>query len=622
LIFIGVLIPAALALGWLGVRLLEQDRLLVRQREAERQAAAADAITRSLAQYLGEAERQFEKGTPPNGTLAVTRTPAGIEVAPERLVAWIPDGGLLPNAPEAPFRATERLEYRGRSTDALTQYRKLAHAVDPGLKAGALLRSARVLRNDGRLDDALADYNQLARIQNVAFEGTPADLVARRAICDLLQQLGRRAALARTAHELAADFEGSRWKLDRATWELVDTDIERWTKARVTFGRERLALSRALEWFAGAGTRGGDDRFVLPEGDARITVIWHETDGHRTALLIPTDVLESWLRAALEPYGPESISAALMDDRGARVAGDPITARDVVRRGPPDSQLPWTLVLTSVDASVLPAELRTRERLLTSALVTLALFLGGGTYLLWRAVQREVAVAHLQAEFVSAVSHEFRTPLTSLRHAVELLQENDDGPPDRRAAFYDLLARNTERLHRLVESLLDFGRMEHSRKPYDLRPLDVCALTSAVVDEFRVASACGARTVTFAVPSAYDATVRADAPALSHAIWNLLDNAVKYSPGGEPVQVSVAPHPRGVAVAVRDQGIGIHPAEQQEIFGKFVRGNEAIQRGINGTGVGLAIVSHIVDAHHGEIEVESEHGRGSTFRLVLPGGAV
>ena len=84
---------------------------------------------------------------------------------------------------------------------------------------------------------------------------------------------------------------------------------------------------------------------------------------------------------------------------------------------------------------------------------------------LWRIVQRELAVARLQAEFVSAVSHEFRTPVTSLRHTIELLQENDEVNPERRQSFYAVLARSTDRLHRLVESLLDFGRMEAGRRP-------------------------------------------------------------------------------------------------------------------------------------------------------------
>jgi len=112
--------------------------------------------------------------------------------------------------------------------------------------------------------------------------------------------------------------------------------------------------------------------------------------------------------------------------------------------------------------------------------------------------------------------------------------------------------------------------------------------------------------------------VRADSTALTHALWNLLDNAVKYAPNASVVHVSVTPHPAGVAIGVRDEGLGIPADEQKEIFNRFVRGEQAAQLGIKGTGLGLAIVSHIVSAHGGTIELESKEGAGSTFRIVLP----
>ena len=115
----------------------------------------------------------------------------------------------------------------------------------------------------------------------------------------------------------------------------------------------------------------------------------------------------------------------------------------------------------------------------------MGLFVIGGTFLLWRVVQRELAIARLQTDFVAAVSHEFRTPLASMRHVTELLEEADDMPRNRRLSFYQSLSRNTERLHRLVESLLDFARMERGRKPYDMKPVDAAAFAHDVVDDFR-----------------------------------------------------------------------------------------------------------------------------------------
>jgi signal transduction histidine kinase len=112
--------------------------------------------------------------------------------------------------------------------------------------------------------------------------------------------------------------------------------------------------------------------------------------------------------------------------------------------------------------------------------------------------------------------------------------------------------------------------------------------------------------------------VRADREALGRALWNLLDNAVKYSPGSKAIWVEAAREGSQVAIQVRDRGVGIAPDEQQEIFKKFVRAPGAKAAGIKGTGLGLSMVQHIVSAHGGEIRLVSEPGRGSTFTIMLP----
>jgi signal transduction histidine kinase len=124
--------------------------------------------------------------------------------------------------------------------------------------------------------------------------------------------------------------------------------------------------------------------------------------------------------------------------------------------------------------------------------------------------------------------------------------------------------------------------------------------------------------IDFAIDPAGSLCLKADASALGHALWNLLDNAVKYSPQARTVHVLVGRDPRGIAISVRDEGLGIPAHERRDIFRKFVRGRKATELGIKGTGLGLALVAHIISAHGGVIEVESEEDKGSTFRLVLP----
>ena len=148
--------------------------------------------------------------------------------------------------------------------------------------------------------------------------------------------------------------------------------------------------------------------------------------------------------------------------------------------------------------------------------------------------------------------------------------------------------------------------------------MDAGILAAEVASEFQKEVEARGIRIDFAVDSAGPVLLKADADALAHALWNLLDNAVKYSPGRSAVHLSVGRNPNGIVISVKDEGLGIPARERRQIFRKFVRGQKASELGIKGTGLGLAIVSNIVAAHGGAVELESEEGRGSTFRIILP----
>jgi len=494
-LFLAVVVPPAVALVWLGVQLLEQDRSLLAQRQLERGQAAAQLAASTLEKSLARAERWLAEDDIPEHVVRLTASRRGVQAFPRARVLWLPDPPAMPAAVTRVFAEAERLEYQGSPAGALAAYRALAQSASSTVRAGALLRVARVHRREGRTDQALAGYRDLSTIDEVAIDGMPVDLLARRAVCDVLDEAGRRAELESEAGALTTDLLAGRWALDRAAWELTATDLERWTGKAIEHSPERAVLSAVSDWLSGE--------------------------------------LQRW---ASQDQIPAARRMILVEDT------------------------PVTLIIRQDTAG----------------------------------------------------------ELTALRHVTELLDESDEVPPERRRAFYDVLGRNTERLQRLVESLLDFARMEDGRKPYDLKPVNLATLTEQVVAEFRQDA--GAEGVTIEFDAQQAATVQslADAASLTHALWNLLDNAVKYSPDRHAIRVSVERHPTGVAISVRDAGLGVPRREQKDIFGKFVRGQQVGQLGIKGTGLGLAMVDHIARAHGGAVELESEEGVGSTFRLVLP----
>jgi signal transduction histidine kinase len=456
----------------------------------------------------------------------------------------------------------------------------------------------------------------------------PAELVARRARCALLQELGGPEQLRKEAQALAAGLRDGRWQLDRAAWHYYAGQTRRWLGTAPEEDAERRALAEGVDWVwqrwqAGQTVepRSSGRRALEIEGEP-VTLLWRTSNGRLAAFVAGASYQRRhWFEPALSGLDRPGIGIgiALLDERdrvlhgAAPPAGSPVTRRTASATG-----LPWTVVATSTNLDTDLRGFAQRRRLIVVGLGALALLVVAASYLIGRAVSRELAAARLQSDFVSAVSHEFRTPLTSLAQFTEILTEQEDAPVEKRRMFIEAQARATRRLTRLVESLLDFGRMEAGARPYQLEPLDVAALVEDVVRDFRQEVAGVDFTVDYS-RRAGDAMVNADREALAQALWNLLDNAVKYSGDSRSVRVEVE-KAHEVAIRVRDEGFGIHPSEQKQIFRKFARGAAAREHGVKGTGIGLAMVKHIVDAHAGRVTVDSEPGRGSTFTIILPAG--
>jgi signal transduction histidine kinase len=260
--------------------------------------------------------------------------------------------------------------------------------------------------------------------------------------------------------------------------------------------------------------------------------------------------------------------------------------------------------------------MQARQRFLMLATSIMVSFLLVGTYFIARAIRREAEVSHMQSEFVSAVSHEFRSPLTSIRQLSEMLAMGRVPLEGRRQVYYDTLVRESGRLQRLVEALLNFGRMEAGARQYHFEELDASSLVHRVVSEFEPQLTSAGRHIELN-GNEEGCRIEADPEAMSVALRNLVDNALKYSWDKPAVWVEWGKQNERIAIRVRDAGAGIAPEEMKAIFRKFVRGSAAAAGNVKGSGVGLAMVRHIVAAHGGEILVKSEPGEGSTFTVLL-----
>lgn len=262
---------------------------------------------------------------------------------------------------------------------------------------------------------------------------------------------------------------------------------------------------------------------------------------------------------------------------------------------------------------------RRNLRVYGAAMAAGILVLSAGIILLLRDISREALANSLRADLVSSVSHELKTPITLIRlYGETLLGRAGTGVPFtemERIDFYRIIVRESERLSRLVNQILTFSRIERGAQVYNLEASDMAPVITGIVDDYREYLERAGFTVERAIPGSAPA-VRFDETALSQAVVNLLDNAVKYSGLSRDIAVRLETTGGNVTLEVEDHGVGIPAVEQKKVFDRFYRVSNGSGKG--GYGLGLYLVRHIMEAHGGRAEVESEQGRGSRFRLVFP----
>jgi signal transduction histidine kinase len=558
----------------------------------------------------------------------------------------------------ARLHAAQRAEAAASWLEAKRQYTALAAFADTG--PTALLGLARVLGRleDGHADDALAELER--RFGDRSFEGIPVRLV--------VATLHAGAPVAGARPEAPAPAP-----LDAAPGAPLDGLFG--VAGDVLAGKYAIAPALQLGVLAYLrsrlpGARTPDQVQRLARLDAQIREIRAQA---RAAVGLADDLAEimrtatpAWRgrAAAREPARTliyrrradggvigfavdapmlEAASSAGPDGFPAGAAGVALHARPLVlppgtapgpalrtiQQVPLGAALPHlsvAIVNPLADPDPLDEVIRERSRRHVMYTSALAIALGLGLVATIRGAARARELAQLKSDFVSTVSHELKTPLTSIRMFAEMLEQGvARGDPAKMARYHGVIVQESQRLGLLIANLLDYAQIEKGTRRYAQLRQGIAELARHAVTTFetlRDPERGGRNSLAVAVsPEAMHAEVLVDRDVVVGAVLNLLANAAKYGGAVHPIEVQVDADAGAAWIGVRDHGPGIPPAEQARIFREFYRAPEAYRSGVEGTGLGLALVKRHIEALGGTVEVASAVGEGATFTIRLPRAA-
>ncbi len=586
---------------------------------------------------------------------------------------YVPDGrretGSSPPADpglSAEIQAAQRLEFQQKNYPrALAAYRRALKGANDLRLAGMILNAvARVQKKSGLLKEAVSTYENIVLEHGVVVipGGMPLGPSAALEICVLSRELEEFAKSLQMSIGLYRSLLRRDWNLERTEFEFfvqrarnhIETffsspppglDLQPFRSEFQDLGAEeaeqRKRTERMIVFEQGAApaleakTTGGPEasnpplaRLALDIGNLpylisieRLAARVGNASDTAWGIIIDTERLrEDVLRPALRDHFPYGGTAWAVKGKDGSVllasenpSAGPVTFRTSFVSNTPD----WTLEFHQAPPRLINTFLLSRRGLYSFVFLLIAGILIFGLILTIRSVSHELELARMKSDFVSTVSHEFKSPLTSIRQLAEMLQSGRVPSEERRQKYYDVLLEQSERLALLTDNILSLAKIEEGRAEFTLEMTDISVLLTEVVNSIQERVRHEGFDIGLDVEGALP-FLAVDRTALSQAVTNLVDNAIKYSGDSRRISVSACLEEQAVAIAVQDFGIGIKREDIPRVFERFYRGGDELTRTVKGSGLGLTLVREIVAAHRGKVHVESEPGRGSVFSIRLP----
>lgn len=423
------------------------------------------------------------------------------------------------------------------------------------------------------------------------------------------------------------------WNSPKGKINLTELDSLQRTKSPAVFASSTdLGVRKPARNFRdiiGTAPDGTVARFVQDELQI---LLWHRNPADPTvvfgtqlqmASLIPR--LVGALR--FDPALGDRFIALLRDD-SQRVAGLskgasalPGSARPMAAADVGDKLPHWRVEIFPSRPGMAQAAVRTEQFTIALLVGVLLLAMGIGSWLIVQDLQRQLLLARQKTDFVSNVSHELKTPLTSIRMFAELLDADATLDPVKRRKFVQVIQTEAARLTRLLDNVLDFGRLEQNRHIHRLRPTNLVEVIRNTCDACRPQLEVAGIRLDLELPDS-GVMLDVDPDAMAQVLYNLLSNVEKYAASGGLARVALHRDSDIIRITVTDRGPGIPTGCCERIFEQFFRADDSLSSGIPGSGLGLTLARRLVELHHGKLAAENLPEGGARFTLSLPAGPV
>ncbi len=663
---LAIVIPC-IGLGILAFRGIRNDQALVERENQRRLQDAGEAVTVHLLDQLDSIEQTFRllekkeiplgsshfndttvtgfvQNHPPIKSVLFIHKRTGKMAVPDNQVLYLPDESYSLSYPPLSDRATQAIntgwsyEFRDQNYPAAIRHyaKALTQVKDEAGKAMIYNIMARIHRKRDQNDPAIQCYQQIAENYPDIYlpGGIPAGITARREIIKLYQEQEKTALIQQEVSRLFNMLRKNRIPLKKAYFQNTREETENLLMSWDTFSP---LLSNELE---------------LVEKTENLTEnLLHFQSITGTVENLVQNQMNRTSKSFLKSTDFTYFFAAVNDERGTwillyddalcfqelvipelevktealgftwrKITADPVYSsgdEHEITYSFADHLPDWKIRFESVKTSSLSSLFLSTRGIYLYIFILILVILVLGLFFTLYTVNQELRLSRMKSFFVSSVSHEFKSPITSIRQMAEMLDRDRVSSPERKKIYYSTMLHESERLSHLVENILDFARMEQGRKHYLMEAGQIEDTIAEAVETFRLQTEGKAVQLTF---SAFDdlPSITFDREAMEQVMHNLLDNALKY--GGEDKRIAVSLERSGglILIKVRDWGLGIPKADQDKIFNRFYRVGDELTGKVKGSGIGLTIVRQIIEDHHGKVSVKSKSGEGSTFIISLP----